>query len=233
MVGATIIFVRALSPEDASATSSTTTTVEGTDGSSTTSTTSTLPPTETSIVDPALEEYLLELDALEATATELIERAVTINTAWDEREIDFGTTRNQLQELSDDTAAFVLAVEASTPTAFPELEPAHLDILFAARAMDEAALAMIEGLLDPDSSAGRIEALEEYTLAGQDALDSIDAVRVQAGVDPSSRPDPPTDTTADTGTEDGEADDTATEDTSTEDTSTEDTSTEDTSGEDT
>jgi len=181
MVGATIIFVNALTPADELDTVAAPST--GPAGGGTTSTTSTTVPSSTTTLPPEAEAYLLELASLEATAVRLVERAIEINRQWDDREVTFQVALDEMRLLEADTADFVTQVEAATPTAIPELEPAHLDITIAARAMEEAANAMVEGLLDPNSSEGRKAALLEYEASGAEAVAAIEAVQIRAGVE--------------------------------------------------
>jgi len=194
MVGATIIFVNALTPVDEADTVAAPSTGPSGGGDGSTTTTLATLPSSTTTLAPELEAYLLELDSLEATALRLVERAIEINRQWDDREVPFQTALDEMNILEADTADFVTQVEATTPTNIPALEPAHLDITIAARAMDEAASAMVEGLLDPNSSEGRKAALAEYEAAGADVVSAIDAVRTTAGVD-SPAPDETTTTT--------------------------------------
>ena len=134
-------------------------------------------------IDPAVLAYVNVVDGLGTTAAELVNRATVINQEWDERTVSFGETRDRMITLAADTTDFVATVEAATPSDLPALQPAHLDIVLAARAMGEAADAMVVGLDDPNSSEGRRAALEEFQTDGAAVDAAIAVVRVRAGID--------------------------------------------------
>ena len=176
MVGATAVFVNALSPGDVPEGTGPTVADGGT-AIPASSTTTTLGTTTTSTtLPPDVQAYLDGMAAVSADADTLVERATTINQQWDDREISFQKALDDLRTLSADTTTFVTSVEAATPTQLPLLEPAHLEVAFVARAMDSAAEAMVTGLQDPNSSEGRRVALAEFQSAGADLVTAVDTV---------------------------------------------------------
>ena len=194
MVGSTAVFVNSLTPDVA--VSSTTAGVTVSSSTSSTSTTVAVTVTTEPPIAPEVVAYVNVVDGLGITAAELVNRATVINQEWDDRAVSFGETKNRLVTLAADTTDFVATVEAANPGDLPSLQPAHLDIVLAARAMGEAADAMIVGLDDPNSSAGRRAALVEFQMDGTAVADAVAVVRIRAGVDP--EPDPATTTTTTT-----------------------------------
>ena len=179
MVGSTAVFVNTLNPgevPDGSTTSSIDTGDNGPTGSSTTSTSS----TTTTTLAADVQAYLAAIDGLAATGTDLVDRATTINQQWDDRAITFGEAVELMEALSRDASQFSADVELATPT-IPRLEPAHLDVTTAARAMSEAGVGMLTGLQDPNSSSGRRDSLAAFLTFGSQLQDAIDVVRVTAG----------------------------------------------------
>ena len=176
MVGATAVFVNALSPGDVPEGTGTTLTGGGTAIPATTTSTTLGTTTTSTTLPPDVQAYLDVMSAVGDDANTLVERATTINQSWDDREISFQRALDDLRSLSGDTTTFVTSVEAATPTQLPLLEPAHLDVAFVARAMLSAAEAMVTGLQDPNSSEGRRVALEEYQAAGADLVAAVEVV---------------------------------------------------------
>jgi len=206
MVGSTIIFVNALTPVTAPGNGGTATITSTTGGNGDgTSTTSTTEPATTTTLADEVNAYLDEVDALELSAELLLERAVEINQMWDDDTASFSETEIAFEELIADVDDFVARVETANPTNIPILEPAHLDITIAARAMAEAAGAMLDGFQGPTAEPRR-EALTEYEAAAQGVADAIAVVREQvaggltggSGTTLPSETTLPTDTTEET-----------------------------------
>lgn len=179
MVASTAIFVNALNPDE-EATGSSTSSTSTTEATGTTVTPTTVVATTSTTLPAQVQAYLDILDGLATRSEELVARAVEVNQQWDDRAISYGATLDDLRALATDTDQFVLDVEDATPD-IPSLEPAHLDVTIAARAMAEAAVAMIAGLEDPVSSEGRVAALAEYQNDGTALLDAVQVVRIRAG----------------------------------------------------
>ncbi len=185
MVGSTAVFVNSLNPGTVpGGTGGDTVALEDT----TTSVVITVPETTTtSSLPPQTAEYLAAMDALDAEAVRLVESAVAINGDWDDRNISFQQALDRMRELRTETEVFVTSVEGATPTNLPLLEPAHLEAVTWARAMQSAADAMVVGLQDPNSSEGRRVALEEFQLSGGEFSTAIDVIgAVARGEDPSA-----------------------------------------------
>lgn len=179
MVGSTAVFVNSLNPG---------TVPDGVTGSSVVSggtvpnsSTSTTSSTTTTTIPADVAAYLVTVDQIEATGNELVERAIRINQEWDDDVIGFGTAVDRMEELSRDTSQFAADVEAATPT-IPRLEPAHLEVTVAAKAMSEAGVNMLTGLQDPNSSSGRRDGLASFLEFGDQLQDGIVVIRVTAGV---------------------------------------------------
>ena len=176
MVGATAVFVNALSPGDVPEGTGPTVAPDDTPIAATSTSTSLGTTTTSTTLPPDVQAYVDLMNTVGVDAGTLVERATTINQQWDDREISFQAALDDLRTLNDDTTTFVASVEAATPTQLPLLEPAHLDVAFVARAMASAAEAMVTGLQDPNSSEGRQIALQEFQSAGTDLVTAVDKV---------------------------------------------------------
>lgn len=176
MVAATIAFVNQLDPG--------TVPDSGTSlppEAATSTTTTTLPPTSTTTtLAPQVAAYLADLDALVAEAEGLLERARTINNEWDNRTATYGDTEDLLRQLATDTADFDTRVQNAATVA--ELEASHLLLNDAAAKMSTAATGMVDGLLDPDSAQGRINAFTDYQNATAEMRTALEQVKSRAGV---------------------------------------------------
>ncbi|MDX1450042.1 MAG: hypothetical protein R3246_13370 [Acidimicrobiia bacterium] len=175
MVGGTMVFVNALNPEEVPGGTSTSTTVDA-GGTSTTTTSSTTVPSSstTTTVPPEVAAYRASAASFGSDGEQLVERAVEINEDWDNRAqtgVTFQETLQEMRELETDTQGFADGVAAVTPPPQAALELAHADIVTASNDMVEAMAAMIIGLQDPNTAAGRRQALEAMQAAG-DALAS-------------------------------------------------------------
>lgn len=173
MVGATFIFVNGIEPGTVPDASSTTTT-------SAESAAATIPDsTTTTTLPPEIEAYIASLEPLVAESEVLVERARQLNNDWDNGVASFQDTADGMRELSADTADFANRMEAAATV--PALEPSHLLLNEAARAMATEAENMVSGLLDPDSSEGRILAFEAYQLAADSLQSAFVDLKVRAG----------------------------------------------------
>ncbi len=174
MVGATWIFVSSLEPGTVPDSTATTAASEDTIA------TTTVPETTTTTLAPEVAAYLAQLDALALEAEGLLERARDINNAWDQGETSFQDTADALRTLVDDTEAFDARVQESATV--PELEASHLLLNDAAASMVVAAQGMVDGLLDPDTAEGRIQAFADYQAATDAFMAGVQAVKQRAGV---------------------------------------------------
>jgi hypothetical protein len=173
MVGATFIFVNGIEPGTVPDASSTTTT--GAESAA-----ETIPESTTSTtLPPEIEAYIANLEPLVAESEVLVERARQLNNDWDNGVASFQDTADGMRELSADTADFANRMEAAATV--PALEPSHLLLNEAARAMATEAENMVSGLLDPDSSEGRILAFEAYQLAADSLQSAFVDLKVRAG----------------------------------------------------
>jgi hypothetical protein len=173
MVGATFVFVNGIEPGTVPDASSTTTTnAESAAGTIPESTTTTTLP-------PEIEAYIASLELLVAECDELLERARQLNSDWDNGTASFQDTADGMRALSADTADFANRMEAAATV--PALEPSHLLLNEAARAKATEAENMVSGLLDPDSSEGRILAFEAYQLAADSLRSAFEDLKVRAG----------------------------------------------------
>lgn len=172
MVGSTMVFVNALNPEEVPGGTTTTTSPDGS-GTSTTTTSSTVPSSSTTTTEaPEIAAYRSTASSFGSDGELLVQRGVEINEDWDNRAqtgVTFSETLDEMRELETEVRTFADDVAAVTPPPQAELELAHADITDAAEDMVEAMAAMIIGLQDPDSSAGRRQALTDLQAAG-DAL---------------------------------------------------------------
>lgn len=175
MVGATFAFVNSLDPgtvpdsgttQPVAASTSTTITV----AASVTTTT----------LAPAVAAYLADLEALVVEAEGLLERARTINNDWDNRTATFGDTEDALRTLATDTSSFEVRVQSAATV--PELEASHLLLNEAAAAMSVAATGLVDGLLDPDSAQGRINAFTDYQNSTAAMRAALEEIKARAGV---------------------------------------------------
>ncbi len=174
MVGSTMVFVNALNPDEVPG-GTTTTTAPDASGTTTTTTSTTVPAASTTTTEaPAIAEYRATATSLGSEGALLVQRGVEINEAWDNRAqtgVTFAETLDEMRELETDVRTFADDVAAVTPPPEAELELAHADITDAANDMVEAMAAMITGLQDPNTSAGRRQALTDLQAAG-DALET-------------------------------------------------------------
>lgn len=175
MVGATFAFVNSLDPGTVPD-SGTTLPVDAV-------TTTTAPVTEsttTTTLAPVVAAYLSDLEGLVAEAEGLLDRARTINTDWDNRTATFGDTEDSLRALATDTSSFEGRVQAAATVA--ELEASHLLLNQAAAGMSAAGTGMVDGLLDPDSAQGRINAFTDYQNFTAEMRAALEQVKSRAGV---------------------------------------------------
>jgi hypothetical protein len=175
MVGATFAFVNSLDPGTVPD-SGTTLPI-----TASTSTTTTAAPTVTSTtLAPEIAAYLADLEALVVEAEGLLERARTINNDWDNRTATFGDTEDALRALAADTTSFEARVQAAATV--PALEASHLALNEAVAGMSVAATGMVNGLLDPDSAQGRINAFTDYQNSTTSMRAALEEVKARAGV---------------------------------------------------
>jgi hypothetical protein len=175
MVGATFAFVNSLDPGTVPDSGTTLPVVASTSTTAPVASTVT-----TTTLAPAVAAYLADLEALVVEAEGLLERARTINNDWDNRTATFGDTEDALRALATDTSGFEARVQAAATV--PELEASHLALNEAAAAMSVAATGLVDGLLDPDSAQGRINAFTDYQNSTAAMRAALDEIKARAGV---------------------------------------------------
>lgn len=133
--------------------------------------------TTTTTLDPLLSAFLADCDELEARATELIEEAQQINDDWDNEQASFSATRAafeqheiRVQDFAQTTAAVITPPTVTNWTA----------VSGSASAMSTAAGDMLDGFLDPNSSAGRRSALADLEAAEEEFQTALAQARTAA-----------------------------------------------------
>jgi hypothetical protein len=171
IVGFTYVFVNAIPPAPVE------TTVAGS-GPETTLAPGTETTTTTAAVDPVVAAFLAAVDELEVRANELLEEAQQINDDWDNEEASFSATRAAFEQHEIRVQDFAQAVVAViTPPAVTNWTA----VSGSASSMATAAGNMLDGFLDPNSSAGRRSALADLQAAGEELLNGLSQARTAAG----------------------------------------------------
>lgn len=175
LIGFTFVFVNAL-PEADIVSANPSSTTEGV------TTTSEAPTTTSTTLNPAVVAFLDSTDTLESNVIDLAALAQQINDDWDNRDEEFGPTRDALEDLEVQTTT--LADEAAgleVPPALSEWD----DVAAGLESLKTAAADMIDGLVNAEGSEPRIEALEDYKAAADVIKNALNDVR-QAVVDPTA-----------------------------------------------
>jgi hypothetical protein len=133
--------------------------------------------TTTTTVDPLLQAFLADLDALEARANELLQSAQQINDDWDNEQESFSATRAAFEQYEIQVQDFAQTVAAVIA---PPTVTNWTSASGAASAMSTAAGNMLAGFLDPDSAAGRRSGLADLQAAGAELLTALSGARTAA-----------------------------------------------------
>jgi hypothetical protein len=166
LIAFTVVFVRALPAADVA--QSTTTT-------SSTTTTTIAASTTTSTLPAEIRAFLNEVDRFDQTAKDLRAQLDTVNTQWDNDEIDFDTTLAGFQAAAD--AQQVMANEVAA-TAVPEpFRDSWPDTITLSLDLVAKADAVIEGLRAPDDGEQRAQAVADYDAAVDTFLAQLATVR--------------------------------------------------------
>ncbi len=177
MIGFTYVFVNALPEAETVSANPTSPTV-------TTATTSTTeaPSTTTTTLAPGVVDFLESADVLERNVTDLAALAQQINDDWDNRDEEFGATRDALEELEAQTVTVVNGTaELEVPPALTQWD----NVATGLAALRQAAADMIDGLVNAEGSEPRLQALEEYKAAADAIKTALTRVR-EAVVDPAA-----------------------------------------------
>ncbi|NND02088.1 MAG: hypothetical protein HKN91_04820 [Acidimicrobiia bacterium] len=177
LIGFTFVFVNAL-PEAETVSANPTTT---TDASATTTTEAPSTTTPTTLA-PAVVDFLESADVLDRNVADLASLAQQINEDWDNRDEEFGPTRDALEDLEAQTVTLVNETsELAVPPALSEWD----DVSLGLAALRQAAADMIDGLVNAEGSEPRIAALAAYRAAADDINAAITRVK-EAVVDPTA-----------------------------------------------
>ena len=169
LVGFTYVFVNALPQAEVAGpgdTSAPTTTVTTTQVTSTTTRTT---------INPDAAAFIETTDTIERNVTDLSTLAQQINDSWDARDVEYGPTRDALEELETETATVaegIAAIEVPSPATEDWAEvTANLE------AMKTAAAGMVDGLVNAEGSEPRLTALEDYKAAVATVVRALGNVR--------------------------------------------------------
>ena len=158
IIGFTYTFVNALPAAEVP--SATTTTLDASGSSTTTASTSS---TTTTTLPPEAVAFIEAVDGFSVDATALLEVAQQLNEDWEARTVGFSDIRSGLGDLRGSMSAFV---EALSTAEFPDDAAAlWTDAVEAAAAMNEAADAMLDGLVNTEGSERRLAALGDFNAA--------------------------------------------------------------------
>ncbi|MEA2001483.1 MAG: hypothetical protein U9N84_06315 [Actinomycetota bacterium] len=142
-------------------------------------TTTTLPPEETTTTTlaPAVVAFVATVDTLATDAAAMRTDAETINAEYPDT-TGYGATRDLLSALKETTAAFTVRVaEVVVPEAAAEKWE---DVKIASIAMENAADAMLDGLVNTEGSETRLAALEDYKVATATLIQALEAAKQAA-----------------------------------------------------
>lgn len=178
MIGFTYFFINELpeaSPDSTIASNTTVTTGTGD------STTTTAPGPGTG-VDPEVDAYLAELDAIDTALQLLRAEMVTVNDGFDAdpREIEFSEAESRMITIDTDTKALQSRVVAMTvPAGFEANQTALTSAIDSAAA---AASEALEGLQGSDPGDLRRAAVIAYTTAADNFDTEVNNTKTAAGV---------------------------------------------------
>ena len=177
LIGFTYVFVSALPEAETVSANPTTTT-----SANVTTTTTEAPATTATTLAPAIVDFLESADVLESNVTDLAALAQQINEDWDNRDEEFGDTRDALEDLEAQTVTIVNDTsELAVPPALSEWD----DVATGLAALRQAAADMIDGLVNAEGSEPRLQALEDYNDAADAIKSALTRVR-EAVVDPTA-----------------------------------------------
>jgi hypothetical protein len=180
MVAFTFFFVRELpeaSPDSTLVVDTTTTTLPG--GATTVTSAPTDPGT---VVDPEVDAYLTELDAINTALQLLRTEMVTVNDGFDAdpREIEFSEAEPRMETIATDTQALADRVAAMTvPAGF---ETNHQALTSAIDSAAGAATDALEGLQSADPGDVRRAGVVAYTQAADNFATEVQNTKTAAGV---------------------------------------------------
>lgn len=176
LIGFTYVFVNAL-PEAETVSANPTTTTQAA-----TTTTSAAPTTTEATLPPAVVDFLESAQVLESNVADLASLAQQINDDWDNRDEEFGATRDALEDLEAQTVTLVNdTAELEVPPALSQWD----DVATGLAALRQAAADMIDGLVNAEGAEPRLQALEDYKNAADAIATALTRVR-EAVVDPSA-----------------------------------------------
>ncbi len=170
MIAFTYFFVREL-PEASTETTLVTggaTTTTGGDGTTTTGETGENGGGGETPVDPELQAYLDEIDAINEELQVQRSELVTVNTAFnqDPREVEFGEAEDRFEAVETATQELASRLGALTP---PEILAAnHQSLVTAIGLASDSIASALEGLRSTDTGQQRNSAVEAYTTAAAD-----------------------------------------------------------------
>jgi len=177
LIGFTYVFVTAL-PEAETVSANPTTTTSANVTTTTEAPTTTTPTT----LAPGVVDFLESADVLESNVTDLAALAQQINEDWDNRDEEYGDTRDALEDLEAQTVTLVTdSSELEVPPALSEWD----DVATGLASLRQAAADMIDGLVNAEGSEPRIQALAEYQTAADAIKTALTRVR-EAVVDPTA-----------------------------------------------
>ena len=177
LIGFTYVFVNAL-PEAETVSANPPTTTEASVTTTTEAPSTTVPVT----LAPAVVDFLESADVLERNVADLAELAQQINEDWDNRDEEYGPTRDALEDLEAQTVTLVNDTsELAVPPALSEWD----DVATGLAALRQAAADMIDGLVNAEGSEPRVQALAEYQAAADDIKTALTRVK-EAVVDPTA-----------------------------------------------
>ena len=161
MVAFTYLFVQGLEP-----------TIQASSGETTTTTMIPVTPldggpidtSEPTPVDAEMQAYLDQVTLLTTDLAALDTEMVRLNEQWDNREIEFGSARNELRdEINVNVALWSDRVVAAVPPA--SLTSQHQVLIDSAVAVNAAAIEVLAGLESSDNGEQRAAALVSFEVA--------------------------------------------------------------------
>ena len=173
IIGFTYTFVNALPAAEVDA--GPTTTI----GATTTSSSTTTSSTTTTTLAPGVVAFVEAVDLFSTEATDLVQEAEQLNSDWDERTISFSEIRSGLGDLRTKTSDLVDALSAAEVP--DDAAPLWADAVEAAAQMNEAADAMLDGLVNSAGSERRLAALADFTSAEVSLQQGLAAATEAAG----------------------------------------------------
>jgi len=137
----------------------------------------TTPSSSTTTLPANLAAYMVTVDAFESEVNSFRQQAVTINSDWEARDIQFNDARNSFNDLKATISLWEQQVSDAASDAPAELAEAHVALVLAAGDLAPAIEDIVLGLEAPDDGTLRRTAADLYSVEIQDVLDAIGDIR--------------------------------------------------------